>query len=217
MVPSTVSMANAFFVDNGFLIRQQDGGFIPALDVMNFNHSYEWNPETAAHKLTPIIERTWFAQSLLPRIGYSPLGTDEAIQVLAETAGFPIDKKPQLAMLLEFMKVAGIVNETSGVYRLGRTPTISTTTNTTTTAAPNPPTIIDPQLVGDTRNAARGTTFTTFSAAPTEGVIQFHVSVRVDMKEFAGWEADRIGAFFSGIAEVLKAKGAIEKNANQGI
>lgn len=48
--------------------------------------------------------------------------------------------------------------------------------------------------------------------SPTEGVVQFHVSVKVDMKEFAGWEADRITAFFNGIAQVLAAKSAIEKD-----
>ena len=45
----------------------------------------------------------------------------------------------------------------------------------------------------------------------TEGTIQFHVSVRVDMTEFAGWKADRITAFFGGIAQVLAAKGDLEK------
>ena len=33
-------------------------------------------------------------------------------------------------------------------------------------------------------------------------MVQFDVSVRVDMKEFAGWKPDRIAAFFSGIAQV---------------
>jgi hypothetical protein len=42
--------------------------------------------------------------------------------------------------------------------------------------------------------------------------VQFHVSVKVDMAEFAGWSADRITAFFGGIAQVLAAKGTLEKN-----
>jgi hypothetical protein len=49
-------------------------------------------------------------------------------------------------------------------------------------------------------------------AAPTNGVVQFHVSVRVDMAEFAGWEAERISAFFAGIAQVLAAKGSSKED-----
>ena len=44
--------------------------------------------------------------------------------------------------------------------------------------------------------------------------MQFHVSVRVDMKEFSGWQPDRIAAFFGGIAQVLAAKGTVEKEAS---
>jgi len=55
---------------------------------------------------------------------------------------------------------------------------------------------------------------TTAFATPTEGVVQFHVAVPVDMKEFAGWSPDRITAFFSGIAQVLAAKRTIEKEVS---
>ena len=60
----------------------------------------------------------------------------------------------------------------------------------------------------------KSATVATAFAAPTEGVVQFHVSVKVDMKEFAGWEPDRIASFFSGIAQVLAAKGNVEQNAS---
>ena len=42
---------------------------------------------------------------------------------------------------------------------------------------------------------------------PTDGIVQFHVSVKVNMAEFAGWEPSKIQAFFSGIAKVLAANG----------
>jgi hypothetical protein len=48
---------------------------------------------------------------------------------------------------------------------------------------------------------------------PTEGVVQFHISVKVEMAEFSNWKPDRIAAFFGGIAQVLAAKAAVEKNA----
>ena len=43
-----------------------------------------------------------------------------------------------------------------------------------------------------------------------EGLVQFAVSVRVDMSELSTWSPDRIAAFFGGIAQVLAAKGKVE-------
>ena len=61
----------------------------------------------------------------------------------------------------------------------------------------------------NTRSSAVATMFT----QPTEGVVQFHISVKVDMAEFADWSPERITAFFAGIAQVLAAKGKLEKSA----
>lgn len=45
------------------------------------------------------------------------------------------------------------------------------------------------------------------SADPgSPGSIRFSVDVSVDMKELSGWSADRINAFFSGVAQILAAQ-----------
>ena len=48
-----------------------------------------------------------------------------------------------------------------------------------------------------------------------EGAVSFQVGIQVDMQELRGWEADRIAAFFSGIAQVLAAKGGLERDYDQ--
>ena len=60
------------------------------------------------------------------------------------------------------------------------------------------------------------TTVSTVFSQPADGLVQFNVSVKVDMREFAGWAPERITAFFGGIAQVLAAKGSIEKVASEG-
>ena len=71
-----------------------------------------------------------------------------------------------------------------------------------------------PQMeVKDAPLSKTATIATTFST-PVEGIVQFNVSVKVNMQEFAGWQPDRVAAFFNGIAQVLAAKGAIEKEAS---
>jgi hypothetical protein len=41
--------------------------------------------------------------------------------------------------------------------------------------------------------------------------INFQVSLKVTMAEIAGWEPDRITAFFAGLAQVIAAKGRLEE------
>lgn len=50
-----------------------------------------------------------------------------------------------------------------------------------------------------------------------EGVIQFHVSVKVDASEMAGWRPETVAAFFDGIAKATAARnaGALEANPRE--
>jgi hypothetical protein len=61
--------------------------------------------------------------------------------------------------------------------------------------------------------APKGSAVTSVFTQSMEGLVQFNVSVKVNMSEFSGWHPDRISRFFSGIAEVLAAKGAMEKES----
>ena len=42
------------------------------------------------------------------------------------------------------------------------------------------------------------------------GGVQFDFSIRVGMAEIAGWSAERIAAFFAGLAQVIAARGKAE-------
>lgn len=53
---------------------------------------------------------------------------------------------------------------------------------------------------------------TAFTQAP-EGKVQFFVNINVDITEISRWSPDRIAAFFTGLAQVLAAKGSIEKES----
>jgi hypothetical protein len=212
MVETTVSMANAFFTDVGLLQKQPDAGFIPAPEVMAFNLAHEWNPETAAQKLVPLIEQTWFAQAILPTLGYGPMGEEEAVQLLAQASNANPDKKGQLSILLEYMKAAGLITEENGQLRRSRASSsngVHGNGQVTEQRATKMP------VDSDTHPSKPALVATTFTV-PTEGVVQFNVSVRVNMQELSNWEPSRIGAFFGGIAEVMKAKAAIEKSENSG-
>jgi hypothetical protein len=196
MTSETVSLSNAFFSNIG-LILKVDGGYIPAPEVVHFQLAHQWNPEKAGHKLAPIIERAWFTQRLLPKLRMGPLDKIAAIADLAEVASAPPKYGPQMTLLLDYMEFAGIVQQdNTGMYMV-------TGLVGSREAIPVP----DPPIM--TQTIVRPASWTP-SFAPTEGVIQFQVSVKVSMAELSGWSADRITAFFGGVAQVMAAKGKIE-------
>lgn len=205
MAPSTVSMCNPFFSDVGFIRRENGTGYQPAPEVLSFNRAFEWNPETSAHKLSPLLERTWFAEVLLPRASFSSISEDDAITALAEEAHADPRYRPQLNVLLDFLEVTGLIGRENGM--------IQTRKPSATRDVPAQPTEAAPSELQEARPAGQSARLATSFSKEKEGLVAFNVSVRVDMSEFKGWSADRITSFFSGIAQVLAAKGDIEGEA----
>lgn len=202
MMASTVSMANAFFSDTGLLRRAEKGGYFPSEEVKAFNLAYQWNPETASYKLGPILQETWFAKALLPRLSFRPLKEEDAISTLAEAVAAGPDYKDQLRVLLDYLKAGGLIQIDGDLIRLAEAGLAATAGGSPETAAPAP----------ERREPTGSRPAQPIFGQPTQGVIQFHLSVKVDMTELAGWEADRIKAFFNGVAQVLAAKGALEQS-----
>lgn len=204
---STVSLCNSFLADVGFIEKTPAGQYQPAPDVMNFLRAYQWNPETASQKLQPILRRTWFAQRLQPRLSMGSIEETEAIAELAEESHAAPRYQPNLKMLLDFLEAGGVVRRDGTLLRDGGGPQPETEASTREQPSSNG---------GPAMREVRGSSaLATSFAQPTEGTVQFHISVKVDMNEFSGWKADRIAAFFGGIAQVLAAKGKLENDAAQ--
>lgn len=207
VVASSISLVNSFFLDTGLIQSKGDtGGFVPSPEVTSFARAHEWNPDTAGQKLAPLIERTWFWEVLQPKISYSPFAEEDAVAELAQAASAGPDYRSQIRLLLDYVVASGLAVRDGDLLRKvsGRVLPIAKE-QVRAQSAPEQHETASP------RNSV-STAFLT----PTEGVVQFHVSVKVDMAEFAGWKPERIAAFFSGIAQVLAAKGNVEKEASQG-
>jgi len=203
MVPTTVAMGNPFFTSIG-LISKTDAGFVPSADVINFLRAYEWNRETASYKLASTIEGTWFYQTLSTRLSFRPMEEADAVTALAEAASAGPDYKKSLQILIEYTIIAGLVQRDGNQLRLMRQTAPSSET----------PTRTEPGKAADsTVDAQPKTRILTGFAQSAEGAVHFNVQVRVEMAEFAGWQPERIQAFFNGIAAVLKAKANIETEA----
>lgn len=209
--PNTISYANGFFLEVG-LLQKSDSGFIPAEEVATFALAYEWNPNTAAHKLAPIIMRSWIGQRVIPKLSMGiPVHENELIDDLSMAAAVSADFRPRVKMLLDILEETGIAVREGEHLKKG-----SSSTAAAPAAAP-----ASERLASDTepreasqRDGGRSNVNTVFSQM-TGGAVQFNISVKVDMNEFAGWKPDRITAFFGGIAAVLSAKAAVEKSSSK--
>jgi hypothetical protein len=197
--PDTLGLANPFFADVK-LLQKTEGGYQPSAFTMAFNQAYAWEPDRAAHKLAGAFVDAWFGEALLPRVRFAPVSEAEALQILAEAVNAGPSYRPQLALVLDFMQAAGLILRDGGQVKAAvPTPTTTQIESAAPEARPDP---------APSQKTTVGTAFAT-----TEGQVQFNVAFRVAMSEFAGWEPERITAFFGGIAQVLAAKAGVEREA----
>jgi len=215
MASGTVTIANPFFTDAKLLFKTEGMGLTPSTYVMEFARAYEWNRDTAAHKLAPAFSQMWFTEALLPRLAFGDITEEEAITVLAEKSASPPDYKTQLRLILDYLEVSGLIRREDGRIKAG-----SKAASATQSAAPEKKTVDHEDKKDQTSvsphaslSPPAGRVSTAFTQ-PTQGVVNFHIDVRMDMSEFAGWSPDRIAAFFNGIALVLSAKAGVEKDVS---
>lgn len=201
MHPATVMLANPFFSRVGLLVRSGQG-FSPSSDILSFSQAYQWNPETAALKLAPALRKSWFAIALLPKLGYSSLNENQAVEILAQEAGAGKEYRPQLRMILEFLAVAGLIKrEGNAIFPVkeGRGerswPDERDSVSTTAFRQESSQEQVLPERVGKEK---------------AEGAINFNITVSVATNELANWKPERITAFFSGLAQVISAKSQME-------
>jgi hypothetical protein len=113
----SISNCNPFFLETGLYERQKQQN-VPCDEVFAYAEGHKWDPEKSAHKLAPVIRKSWFCALLLPRITFRPVALDDAIGIFAAEAGASPEYKDQLAMLVEFMRVAGIIHVENGLISL---------------------------------------------------------------------------------------------------
>lgn len=198
MNPSTVSLANTFFVKLGFLIRS-GRGYQPAPEVLEYQLANEWDPDNAALKLAPIIEKAWFTQALKPKLQMRPIDESEAISDLAQKARVTPDYRTQIKTLINYLTVSGLVRRDGDrLSWVRKAPeNVSQTANEPLKERPKD-TVTQPQ------SSSSAPSMPTQSSK--QDGINFSASISVNMAEMATWPADRIQAFFSGLAAVLAAK-----------
>lgn len=218
---NSISTANQFFVATG-LIQRTEGGFVPSAEVLAFAHAYEWDAAdtSAAHKLAPLLAPTWFGQEVLKKLSFGGgrMKESEAIISLAQCISAPPECKAQVKVLIDYLEASGIVQRDGDDLKKGSatTPTAHKERHASPpTSTPPPPSEPEHQDAHHRDAPPMRSSVSTAFSQMTGGAVQFNVTVKVDMKEFAGWQPERIAAFFNGIAAVLAAKGGMEAESSR--
>lgn len=187
----TVSLNNRFLAEIGLVV-----GGIPCAEVLELARAHQWNPERAASKLAPILRESWFGAALLPQLSFSPVDENRAIEILAEKAHAGPDYRPQLRILLEYLVAAELI-----VFDGNLVKAVHTSTHQHEPAkkesAPTGPI--------STATAPTGPTGP-IGSSTRDGIINFHIDLRIEMAEVVKWPPEKITAFFAGIAQVMAAK-----------
>jgi hypothetical protein len=199
---SSVTLASSFLASVGLIVRTDAGTYRSSPEVIAFLRAYEWDKETASHKLGPLLREAWFGKALIPSLKIGPIAEKDAVAKLAEAAPASTEYRKELGMLIDFMIAGGIVVREGNMLRMAtRDAKSSEAATVKAEMTANEPT-------GAIRSNPVSVT-TAFNEEP--GSMSFNVSFRVDMAEFASWKPERLQAFFRGIAEVLHAKANVEK------
>ncbi len=193
----TISTANPFFYENGF-IRREKGGYIPCQEIFEYHQALEWDAENAGQKLAPIIKGTWFAESLLKRLSFESLTEEKALAILAGESAASKEFKTSLIMLITYLEFSNLIRRENGMIYLNKQNDMPKNTNEQNVdlKREEKPLMKEPQ---DHLNTPAGG-------------LSFSVNIKVSMNELSGWSPDRISKFFEGMAKVISAKSELDKN-----
>ncbi|HEY3350742.1 MAG TPA: hypothetical protein VGM13_13280 [Thermoanaerobaculia bacterium] len=134
---STPSLLSNFFVDAGLLSREGKK-YRPAPEVFSYQKMWQWKKETAAHKLAPVLSRSWFWAVLKPMLTMGSVERTDAIPVLSEAAGATTKDKAELLLLMEWLQAAGLVSSDESRYNVVEAGEVSERTGPPPVPAPPP-------------------------------------------------------------------------------
>jgi hypothetical protein len=197
---TTTSLANAFLTDVGLLQRTPDG-LAPSADVIAFARAFEWNADTAGEKLAPTLEASWLGSALLRKIRFRTHTKQEALALLAEASGASASHRGQLEDILVLLELAALIVIDGDSVRAGKMMQAGGAAVAPAPAVPETTQSVAPKVVEATASTSR---------SQAGHVLSFDISLSVTMAEITLLPADKIAAFFNGVAAVVAVQAQIE-------
>ncbi|HUI89169.1 MAG TPA: hypothetical protein VLX61_10660 [Anaerolineales bacterium] len=189
---SAVRSTTDFFASIG-LLKEVSGGFVIAKEVNDYYIADQAGESNAYYRIRPLLEKTWFANALMPKLQLKDISELDAVTALSISSSADKEYRGRIKMLLRLMEDAGMIVTNGNNISRGQ-------------SIPLPTSEIDePQIVFTTAKDKMPL------SKSVVGGVQLNFSIHVDSDDFSKWSPDRISAFFGGLAQVLAAKAALDQ------
>lgn len=199
----TAGLVNNFFVEAGFLIKAGKGKYRPVPEVVEYARVHSFDAAKAVEHLAKPIAATWYFTEVKRELEAGSAAADVLISVLAQAAGVGAERKPQLAMVLEWLIYAGLIKgDSEGTMQLGY---VSRRLD-----AAGPPKVEHPD-VPDSK-VKRTTEHGGEAPATSPPVLAFNFAFSLSADDLKKLKPDQIAAMFEAVGKVMaiKAEAGIE-------
>ncbi|MBI5363121.1 MAG: hypothetical protein HZA53_08075 [Planctomycetes bacterium] len=119
ITPETLSLANPFLVEIGFL-EKCETGIVPSAEALAFKTAVDIQDEHPEYRLAPLVRKAWFFEVIRPKLEFQSV-VEAAI--VADLAVFVNAEKSDLArirQLLDYLSITGVVTRENGSLALVR-------------------------------------------------------------------------------------------------
>lgn len=187
---TTVQQVRTFFRASGLWQKEGRAGFIPSRPAIEYYHAHQSSPDDAAKKLNPLLNRAWFAEVLRSVLVSGQAQIEKVVNLLLHEAELSADQQGQAKNLLYLMAQTGILEIDGSLIRKGALFPQEKTKPSSGEAktSKSPPVNSDKGLRVENKTGENNAVEIRISIAPAV---------------LAGWDAEKLQAFFGGIANLL--------------
>lgn len=207
--PATAPLSNGFFRDSGWIERSGKGKYVATPALMDYYNKVNSQMPNAGASLAATAANAWYWEALSPYLSATgtPLSRTEAIYHLRRAAEATPDHDPQVANLLEWLQIIGLVRLTEdGVVRADGAPAAQPTQ-----PQPTPPTTEnEPDTVPAASTATEVPKPTTQTPAKpgTPPIVSFHFDVQLSAIDLAALSPEQIKSLFEAVGTIAAVTNA---------
>jgi hypothetical protein len=205
--PDTAGLVNNFFVEAGFLMKESRGKYKPVPAVNEYARLYSLDPDAAVKELAKVLRGSWYFGAVTPELELGPVSEEVLVNVIGKAAGVGGDRLPQLQMVLEWLRSAGlIVANGDGTFRL------PSQTATETAPDPNPDEAMqepnEEPPTGPAGTKSQEPTIIVGADPPTviSNVLAFKFEFSLTAEDLRKMTPDQIAATFEAVGKVIAIK-----------
>lgn len=206
----TVGLSNSFFVDCGWLERQGRGEYVITEALADFARHAAANSSKAGEILRSTVSESWFWRLIASQIEHGPVPLAEVMVSLMSEAEVGEQHKPQIKMLLDWLRHLDLIEVRDDQVRL----TTSTPDSSGGTTDSAPPVDVPAKHPADSPGDHPGAADSSGQKSTTQprdrelgaAILAFDFSIRITSEDLARLSPEQIQSLFQGAGQLAAIK-----------